>query len=240
MALALEPADPACLTRLRRREELCAAPEGGPWEGVAADAVPKFASASAAGRRQAAGDSGNGGRRVLMNLDRSGETEAGQTAAARIVVVDDDPLCLESVSAYLEEGGFLVRRASRGEEALAALAPEAADLFLLDLQLPGVHGLDVLAAIRERSPATPVIVFSGEASVADVVRALRLGASDYLLKPVIDLEILDHAVRGALERARLLREREEYQHRLERAIRARTRELQDQLAQRLSAEAQLR
>ncbi len=165
--------------------------------------------------------------------------ETGQEPA-RLVVVDDDPLCLESVSAYLEEGGFRVSRACCGEDALAALTQEAPDLFLLDLQLPGMHGLDVLAAIRERSPATPVVVFSGSASISDVVRALRLGAADYLLKPVIDFEILEHAVGTALERARLLREREQYQLRLEREIATRTHELQDQLAQRLAAEARLR
>jgi response regulator RpfG family c-di-GMP phosphodiesterase len=164
----------------------------------------------------------------------------GPGGSARLVVVDDDPSCLESVCAYLEDSGFSVSRARDGREGLAAVERESPDLVLLDLQMPGLHGLEVLAAVRERSPATPVVVFSGSASVADVVRALRLGASDYLIKPVIDLEILEHSVRVALERARLLRERDEYQQRLEREIQDRTRELRAQLAQRLAAETQLR
>ena len=151
----------------------------------------------------------------------------GPDGRARLVVVDDDPSCLESVCAYLEDSGFAVSRARDGHEGLAVCEREAPDLVLLDLQMPGLHGLDVLAAVRERLPATPVVVFSGSASVADVVRALRLGASDYLIKPVIDLEILEHAVRTALERARLLRERDEYQQRLEREIQERTRELRE-------------
>ncbi len=161
-------------------------------------------------------------------------------AQARLIVVDDDPFCLDSVCSYLEDSGFAVSRASDGRSGLAAVEREAPDLVLLDLQMPGLHGLEVLAAVRERSPATPVIVLSGSASVADVVQALRLGASDYLIKPVIDLEILEHSVQAALERTRLLREREEYQQRLEREIQERTRELREQLGQRLVAEAQLR
>ncbi len=164
----------------------------------------------------------------------------GPGGSARLVVVDDDPSCLESVCAYLEDSGFAVGRARDGREGLAVIERESPELVLLDLQMPGLHGLEVLASVRERSPATPVIVFSGSASVADVVRALRLGASDYLIKPVIDLEILEHSVRVALERARLLRERDEYQQRLEREILERTRELREQLAQRLLAETQLR
>ncbi len=159
---------------------------------------------------------------------------------ARLLVVDDDASCLESVSAYLEDSGFEVTRARDGREGLAEIEGSGPDLVLLDLQMPGLHGLDVLASVRERWPAMPVIVFSGSASVADVVRALRLGASDYLIKPVIDLEILEHAVRIALERVRLLRERDEYQQRLEGEIQVRTRELREELAQRLAAERQLR
>jgi DNA-binding response OmpR family regulator len=102
----------------------------------------------------------------------------GPNGSARLLVVDDDPSCLESVCAYLEDSGFGVSRARDGREGLAAIERESPDLVLLDLQMPGLHGLEVLAAVRERSPATPVVVFSGSASVADVVRALRLGASD--------------------------------------------------------------
>jgi PAS domain S-box-containing protein len=91
--------------------------------------------------------------------------------------------------------------------------------------MPEVDGLEVLATIKESSPETPIIVVSGTGIISDAIDAVRLGAWDFLLKPIADLSILRHAVESALERARLLRENREYQARLESEVAARTSEL---------------
>ena len=91
--------------------------------------------------------------------------------------------------------------------------------------MPQVDGLEVLAQVQDTSAETPVIVLSGMGTMEDVINALRLGAWDYLTKPIGSMEILQHAVNKALERARLIRENKQQQQRLEQEVKKRTREL---------------
>jgi PAS domain S-box-containing protein len=93
--------------------------------------------------------------------------------------------------------------------------------------MPGIDGLEVLNTSRKIAPDIPVIVISGANRIDDVVRALRYGAWDYLVKPIKDMSILEHAVKKSLEKSSLMRENKMYHQSLERLVRERTQKLEN-------------
>ncbi|MEG3638455.1 response regulator [Magnetococcus sp. PR-3] len=127
-----------------------------------------------------------------------------------VLTIDDEKAIRISIRMFLEEFGYQVIEATNGQEGLEVFDRMQPDLVLVDLRMPVMNGLQVLAGIRERSPQTPVVVISGTGAVGDVVEALRLGAWDYLLKPIQDMMVLEHTASTVLERARLLRENQEH------------------------------
>ncbi|WP_198320826.1 SpoIIE family protein phosphatase [Azohydromonas aeria] len=133
----------------------------------------------------------------------------------RILSIDDDRAVRLSIVAYLEDSGHEVLQAGDGRGGLEAFEREAPDLVLCDLGLPDMNGLEVVAALRARAPDTPVIVISGMALVGEAVRALKVGAWDYITKPIADFAVLDGAIAHALDRAGLIRQNRDYQARLE-------------------------
>ncbi|WP_422133084.1 response regulator [Endozoicomonas sp. ALD040] len=135
-----------------------------------------------------------------------------------ILVIDDDTIVRESIVAYLEDSGFNILQAENGEQGLAVFKETSPDLILCDLRMPKMDGLAVLRNVREMSPDTPFIVVSGAGVMTDVVQALRLGASDYIIKPIVDLEVLEYAINRALENAQLILENRRYRESLEEAI----------------------
>jgi sigma-B regulation protein RsbU (phosphoserine phosphatase) len=143
----------------------------------------------------------------------------------RILVVDDDPTLRESVVAYLEDSGFDTLQAGDGRQALDVFRAQRPDAMLCDLRMPGLDGMQVVGDVVRRSPETPVIVVSGAGGIGDAIAALRLGAWDYVTKPIHDMAVLEHALRNALKRARLERENRRYREHLE----AVNRELKDSL-----------
>lgn len=142
---------------------------------------------------------------------------------AKLLVVDDEQAIRDSITAYLEDSGYQVLEADNGQAALDMFEREALDLVICDLRMPVMDGLTLLQRIMEVTDEVPVIVVSGAGVMSDVVEALRLGASDYLTKPVVDLGVLEHAVERALERSLLVREN--YRYRVE--LEARNQQLQD-------------
>lgn len=86
---------------------------------------------------------------------------------------------------------------------------------MVDLRMPKMDGLEVLSRITAQAPDTPVIVASGAGVMDDAIQALRLGAWDYLLKPISNVEILHHTLERSLERSRLIRMNDEFRKRLE-------------------------
>jgi len=134
---------------------------------------------------------------------------------ATLLVIDDDASVRESLAGYLEDSGYEVVQAEDGESGLAAYREHGPDLVLCDLRMPRKDGLAVLQDVVEAGAQTPFIVISGAGVMSDVVSALRLGASDYIVKPVTDLAVVEHAIDKALERVRLLVENEAYKLRLE-------------------------
>jgi twitching motility protein PilT len=122
-------------------------------------------------------------------------TEA--TASRRILCIENDPDAGAAVRALLLPEGHRIEIAANAAEGRAAFAREAPDLCLLDLTLPDVDGLDLLIELHRAAPALPIVVVSGSGAVADVVAAMRLGAADYLSKP-LDPQRLPARVRQAL------------------------------------------
>jgi PAS domain S-box-containing protein len=121
-----------------------------------------------------------------------------------ILVVDDEPAILELVKNILLPGGYLVNTAANGKEALAAIQAHPYDLVLTDMIMPQMGGMELVQYLRLHHPETLVIVFTGFASYQDAVDAVKLGAFDYLPKP-LQPEILRHAIERALDYQSLIR-----------------------------------
>ncbi|MEZ5964154.1 MAG: sigma-54 dependent transcriptional regulator [Planctomycetota bacterium] len=117
-----------------------------------------------------------------------------------VLVVDDDVGHRTMLAQVLGDLGVQVELAADGELALARLAARVPDMMLLDMRMPGMTGLDVLAAMRARGMQVPTVVLTAHADLDDAVRAMKLGARDYLRKP-IDLADLGHLVDQHLGRA---------------------------------------
>jgi len=121
---------------------------------------------------------------------------------ASILVVDDEKSIRESIKMILEYSKYSVALAEDGIKALAAFAKEPHDAVLLDIKMPGKDGIEVLQAMKEQNPLIPVIIISGHGTFDDAVKATKLGAFDYLAKP-LDRDRLLITLRNALDHRRL-------------------------------------
>lgn len=144
-----------------------------------------------------------------------------------ILVVDDDPVARTAVCGYLREAGYAVREAGGGGDALMLFDERGADAVLLDWRMPDKGGAEVLPRIAAQDPTVPVIVVSGTCEVRELARALRLGAWDFVIKPIEDMAVLDRALVRCLLRAELLREQGRRRETLEDLVRRRTEDLED-------------
>jgi DNA-binding NtrC family response regulator len=124
---------------------------------------------------------------------------------ASILVVDDEPNIVRTVRSALKVEGYDVDSASDGPSALDKIATRAFDLALMDVQLPGMDGLQVLERARAQGVDTPVIVMSGHGTIETAVQATRLGAQDFLEKPLSTDKLL-LTVSNTLELSRLTTE----------------------------------
>ncbi len=158
----------------------------------------------------------------------------------RVLIIDDEDIIRDSVSTYLEDSGFVVYRAGDGREGLRRFRELTPDVVLLDLRMPRMDGIEVLAAIAEQLDEIPVIVVTGAGVLQDAVAALRLGAFDFVTKPIVDMAVLEHAVNRALERTRLIEENRRYQAHLKDEISSRTKDLHRRSEQLLAANAELK
>ena len=116
-----------------------------------------------------------------------------------ILVVDDEPAIVTVVRERLEREGFQVQAVASGEEALAHLDADPADLVVLDVVLPGIDGLEVLRRLRSAGDRVPVIVLTAKDEDVDKIIGLELGADDYLVKPFNPRE-LSARIRALLRR----------------------------------------
>jgi len=135
-----------------------------------------------------------------------------------LMLVDDDEQILDLVARFARREGFDVVTCASGRQAIEQLQRQPADLAMVDLRLPDVNGLDVLRAIRETVPGCAVVLMTGYAGIEGAVDAIKLGAIDYLAKP-LDFDRLSRALRDVREEAErrrsLLAAEEEVARRLE-------------------------
>lgn len=134
-----------------------------------------------------------------------------------ILIIDDETPIRESLKAFFEDEGYLVLAAEDGDRGLDIFFNEKIDLVLTDLRMPQKDGLEVMRRIHEQEPETPMIVVSGAGQREDVITALRMGAKDYITKPINDLDKIGHTVRQVLENKRLSDENRRYRIRLEKS-----------------------
>ncbi len=123
----------------------------------------------------------------------------------KILLVDDEPHVLELLSVALEGEGYTILLANNGKEALSQLKKEEPQVVLLDIRMPDLDGVEVLRHIKEINKASSVIMMTAYGAMDTVVKAIQLGAYDYLTKP-LDLEKVKVLIRRALEAQELAQE----------------------------------
>jgi two-component system response regulator FlrC len=130
---------------------------------------------------------------------------------AHVLIVDDEPGVRSFLGEVLKGEGYVVTSAADGEEASRLLDQRGFHVVITDLRMPRVDGMTVVRKVRVESPETEVIVLTGNATVATAVEAMKLGAFDYLVKPLSGPDELRIVVRRALERKRLTEDRQRSQ-----------------------------
>jgi len=140
----------------------------------------------------------------MHSIDPAGESAMGN--AVNILIVDTSANCCTTLSSLLLEKGHRVHCASSAEEALALFGQERFNVVLTDIIMPGISGLILLKVIKEEYPDTEVVVISGNASSFTIMKALRLGAFDFIVKPLDEESILFSVVERAMEKQRLAQE----------------------------------
>ena len=121
----------------------------------------------------------------------------------RVLSVDDSPVVRAMVRGYLHIGGYQVEEAESGSEALRHLAAAAYDVVITDLHMPELDGFALLSAVKREAPGTEVVFLTGAHDVNSTIRAIRLGAHDYLTKPLTNADAVIGSVERALEKRRL-------------------------------------
>ncbi|MGB4068044.1 MAG: sigma-54 dependent transcriptional regulator [Nitrospira sp.] len=125
--------------------------------------------------------------------------------SASILVVDDEEAIRTSLRSILEDEGYEVSVAANGVEALKIYGTDPPDLMILDIWMPEMDGLETLRRVKEFVPATQIMMMSGHGSIETAVKAIKLGAYDYIEKP-LSLENVTFRVKQALEQFRLAQE----------------------------------
>jgi PAS domain S-box-containing protein len=146
---------------------------------------------------------------------------------SKILLIDDEADILRVLSRSLKADGYEVLTATDGEEGLVLFDKEKPDIVLTDVKMPGMDGIEVLRAIRQRSDESEVIIVTGHGDIDTAIEALQFGASDFINKPVRD-KALAVSLQRALERLEVKRQLKEYTLDLEAKVDVATRELRRQ------------
>ena len=141
-----------------------------------------------------------------------------------ILIVDDDDAVRGAIRAVLETFDYDVVAVASGQEAMAAVC-ESMDVVILDINMPGMDGFATLKQLNERGVEIPVLFLTGAGSMDNAVKALGLGAYDFLLKPIDDLGLFRVKICRAVEKRMYVRRDKAYKEQLEAEVKAKTREL---------------
>lgn len=137
-----------------------------------------------------------------------------KSKAVKILVIDDEAYIRDGVKSFLEDYSYDVLAAENGTNGLELFQQESPDLVLYDPLMPDIGGIEFLELIVAKAPETPIIIISDAASISYTVTALKMGAWDYIIKPMQDMTVLLHAIGKAFERVTLIKEKELYKVRL--------------------------
>ena len=135
----------------------------------------------------------------------------------KVLIIDDEPLLRKLICYFLEDLDFEVVEAENGYEGLEIFELEKPDLILLDLYMPKMDGLEFLTKFSGKHSDLPVIIMSGVGTMDDAVEALRLGAWDFIVKPITPLSVLQLSISKALDRSRDMTRRKETEEELRKA-----------------------
>lgn len=166
---------------------------------------------------------------LKSEVNRGADPPRGQPTG-RVLVVDDEPGACRLLSLILGPPAFHCTTACSGEEALVALQGGQFDAVISDLHMPGISGMDLLVEVRRCYPHLAFLVTTGVDDVDVGVRAMRSGADDYLVKPLIEDAVIA-SLESALQKRDLEKQVEHYRQHLEEMVAERTEQLQGALAQ---------
>ncbi len=124
---------------------------------------------------------------------------------AKVLVVDDEEIVRQSYQRSLADISFCVRTAPGGSEALSLMEEEQSDVILVDIRMPGMDGMELLRRIKERWPESEVVVITGYPTIETAKEAVRLGAHNYLSKPVGPKEVIEAATGAYVQKRWSLR-----------------------------------
>jgi UDP-3-O-[3-hydroxymyristoyl] N-acetylglucosamine deacetylase len=122
----------------------------------------------------------------------------GDLMEKKVLIVDDEERVVQSIAGVLEDEGFRVAKAKSGEEAIKVFQQEEPDVTLLDIWMPGMDGIEVLKRLKWIAPECQVIMISGHATISTAMTAVKLGAFDFIEKP-LSLDVLLMTIRRALD-----------------------------------------
>src|SRR5689334_24726144 len=137
----------------------------------------------------------------------NGDRSRAMSQGARILIVDDEATIRLTLGALLKRAGYEVMSAENGHEAVGLLEQQRFDLLLVDLKMPEMDGMQVVAAARRRQPDLAIIVLTGHGSLETAVEGLHQGIFDYLLKTTEPTQVIERVKAGLAARAEALRQR---------------------------------
>jgi putative nucleotidyltransferase with HDIG domain len=146
-------------------------------------------------------------------------------AKERVLVVDDEPAVCSVLSEGLSTKGYECRACLSGEEALNLMRQEPFDVVISDLRMPGMSGLEFMEKAHKQYPRSAFLMLTGEDDIRQGIQAMKLGAADYLLKP-LQFEAVVASIQQALRMKRMEMELEVHRHNLEQMVAQRTKQLQ--------------
>ncbi len=126
--------------------------------------------------------------------------------AANVLLVDDEEQFLEVLSERLETRGLHVNSVTSGEDAVALVEDKNFDAIVVDLAMPGINGIETMKRIKEKRPDLEIIILTGQATVQTGIEAMKLGAEDFLEKPV-DINVLLDKISDAKHKRMLVLEK---------------------------------
>ncbi len=165
-------------------------------------------------------------RRTTVSDDKC-PNHSSEKTDRRILIIEDQPDIRNLLVNYLETEGYETKGAENGLDALFLLEQWPVDLVTVDLNMPIMNGHDFIEKAVERWPDLPIIVVSGIGAVDQAVDALRIGARDFITKPIENFSLVKNTIEKTLQAAELIRQNRDYQQNLEKKVEQRTIELEE-------------